>query len=469
MYRVKTKKLKLVKLNNITLEPLDYVFDEYRIGNWNIYYPNIKFVYNSNIITENNYSYVIKINGFINGYFVCDYNINLEEHTFINKYESKLVLHDFAIDNRAYLRLGLLLLNHLIKLAKLKNTKYIEIKKINGYDYFYKVIKRYYKVIEDEDSYYIVLKNHPKKLFILNELDKISYENLMYLYGIKFRIYKNVCIYTNNDLTIKVNRLNNTYYIKSNNINIYNIKLDNKSRDLIFYVIKSHVNNQTFDYYVDYYNDELHIYKNDKTLLLTSIDKIGLDYKLLNRLFIDGINEISTLMVDFDMNYMYYSLENISINILDYLVKKTLYLDNKKSNLKESMLSFIEAKNFNKKFTDIVKFEFSMGNSFSGIKKFIIEFGDCIEIKSNGRKNEYLNISFNEIVNDLSNLYFYNWKSKYNENKNPNLDNCWKIKLKFENEYFEYEGLDDYPNTWFYLIKFISKYVNLDLRFNPNQ
>ena len=47
---------------------------------------------------------------------------------------------------------------------------------------------------------------------------------------------------------------------------------------------------------------------------------------------------------------------------------------------------------------------------------------------------------------------------KYNDNANPVLENAWSIELKFDDKTLEFNGLDDFPDTWQQVENFVKKY-----------
>ena len=121
-----------------------------------------------------------------------------------------------------------------------------------------------------------------------------------------------------------------------------------------------------------------------------------------------------------------------------------------------------EISKFNKKLSKIRSFSFNFGNAFGGIKKFAIFFDDDVEIKSNSGERIAFAPNKEEIIKELEALCFSDWKSKYDGNAKPILENAWTIEISFGNEKLEFVGLDDYPKNWENVEAFVKRYTGFD-------
>lgn len=112
----------------------------------------------------------------------------------------------------------------------------------------------------------------------------------------------------------------------------------------------------------------------------------------------------------------------------------------------------------------IEKFNFRMGNTFCGIKKIEIVFEeDSIFIRHNGWKDNSIQFTKDECINDLGRISFGNWKEKYINKDKPISENYWSLSLTIDKKKYIFEGLNEYPNDWNLLEEFIKKYTKISL------
>lgn len=110
---------------------------------------------------------------------------------------------------------------------------------------------------------------------------------------------------------------------------------------------------------------------------------------------------------------------------------------------------------------DIKKFEFWFGNSFCGIKKMLIIFGENFSVHSNGH-NKKNNLIETEILKKINDIEFSKWADQYTT-KNPNFDNSWTITLTYSNKQVIYRGVDAYPTDWEKVLEIAEEYGGFDI------
>ena len=173
MYRKRIKN-KNYLINDLMIKSVS-LFDDLDVGNWEVY-PWIKLIY---LNKEKDYDgdlYILKKNKEIIGYFLYKEEINVN-NDFLKEYDRKMVLIDFAIDDRRYAYYGKIAVNYLLKIAKEKGMCALEIKKSENYIFFIEFIKRHFRVLEDLDNYYILV-NKPKFIPYHNNLFVSEDDNL---------------------------------------------------------------------------------------------------------------------------------------------------------------------------------------------------------------------------------------------------------------------------------------------------
>lgn len=169
-----------------------------------------------------------------------------------------------------------------------------------------------------------------------------------------------------------------------------------------------------------------------------------------------GVKTVYFINVDFNKKGTYFYDACCTKSVKKII--ETYSLRALKPTVKERVIVMRQAQDFNVKLDGLKRFSFNGGNSFCGIKKLVITFDGEVKVQTNGNKNLDLTLSKEEILSELKLFYFSAWKNRYEENKNPKLENAWSITLKFEGEELEFLGLDDYPKNWQYVEHFIKKY-----------
>jgi hypothetical protein len=169
-----------------------------------------------------------------------------------------------------------------------------------------------------------------------------------------------------------------------------------------------------------------------------------------------GVKTVYFINVDFNESgtYFYDACGKMSIE----KIIQTNALRTFKPTVKERVVLMKQASEFNKKLKTLKSFSFNFGNAFCGIKKLAIIFDGEVLIKSNSGSRIDFAPTKEEVLTELELFYFPAWKSKYNSNSTPTLENAWTITLKFESETLEFSGLDDYPKNWQFVEYFVKKY-----------
>lgn len=462
MYRNIKISNKKYKNKNIIISPVKS-YDEYEdIGNWNEYYPFLKIIYNTKEIPSDAYHYVIRKNKIIIGYFISSIYID-------NNGYRKMILHDLGIYSRSYAKDGKELINYLLKLARNCYCKELEIKKVPNFDSFYKFLFRHYKVKENNNLLSIVI-NNPKMLSSESNLrifkdDKITIENLYFLYGLKFKIYRHKCIFKKNDYEIIINRNSNTLTLPKNIIsNIKELDLNNNTRVLIILLCSFYDNNCFNDIYYIYNkkDNNYKTYSDNEYYILDNSNKIEYNYPLLTKIYLKGFNNINICNLSFNHHALSYHFDNRPLDIRNHLKRNIKYLDLNHNSLKEVPSLLKETDDFNNNLINLKRLDFRLGNSFSGIKKFTIIFDEKIKIMHNSEKKDIV-VNKEEIIKELKTLSLNHWKTRY-ESNNPNTDNAWSLSLIFNDNTLEFSGIDSYPNVWIFLLEFIEKYTSFNFR-----
>ena len=441
------------------------VCDIYEVGNWASCYPWIRLGYKVEDYTSkySDIMYCIKNKFGIFGYFLVYNIINVNKDDIIPLYNKKLVLYDFAIDSRAYAKYGLMLMNYLIKYAKNNGYKAIEIKKIDKYNFFFKFMNRHYKLKEFNGSYYIIIDNPKIKLsqkyLHIYEKDNVRINDLYFLYDMNFKVLKTIAKYKLNEKeAIVIDRLSGKINFPSHiNIN-KEVTLNLYSRSLIYFVYEMYKYNQIKDISVNYDNDIFEIIVGDTIYINKDSQVIMNDLKYALAMKDKGVKYIYSYIIEYNMNDRSYGKSFVKIECDKLIEKYTFSCDFIGEKAIEKINHKKKVNEFNEKLKNIKRFDFRFGNPFGGIKKLSIEFNEEVNISSNGQRDNDIEPNKEELIKELANFNFINWKEKYESNLNPINENAWTISLIFENEIIEYRGLDDYPRVWEYVEWFVNKY-----------
>ncbi len=472
MFRKINFKPKKYNKNGIKIAPSRSIDDDLEVGEWNKYYENLKFVYCLGDENAQTLTYIMRENGIIIGYFLVEQFVCEKSTLFYEKYDKKIVLNDFGIYVKRSRNRAKLLINYLLTLAKSYCAKVVEIKKVEGFEHFYKFLKTDLCAQEDSENYYLVVKE-PKtfpysSVLKVFEGDTISIENLYFLYGLNFKIYKTKCVFENANLKIEVDRKSSLITIYNDICSLHNqLVLTNETRDLIYLLCKESQTKSVDGFYIDvnrhFFMNSV-TYQSNTLILCNDVSYVANYYAFLNKTYLSGFDYIFAIKIDFDYHNLYYNYNIVDIEIRKALSRNYRFLDCRELSLLEKRERIKEVDKFNEKFEKIKRFDFSQGNPFLGIKKFSVLFENGIEIKHNGRYEEKPLPTVEETKTLLKKLSFFNWKQKYNNEVCPNYENSWKIVLRFDDEVLEYEGLDEFPNSWLFLVEFIEKYSSIKLR-----
>ena len=449
---------------NISIKKIG-VCDIYEVGNWAISYPWIRLGYN-----DKNYqpkysdiTYYIKENNSIIGYYLAYNIVNMNESDIIPLYSKKLVLYDFAIDDRAYAKYGLLLINYMLDYARKNGYKAIEIKKYDEYSFFMNFIKRHYKVEEFNNSIYIILNpviKYKERHLTLYKDDNVSLEDIYFLYDLGFNVLKNSIKLKLLGEEISINRHTGSVKLPSSvKISNDNIILNKDTRNIIYLIKEMYINNNIKNLVVDYsisnpnsflvYDNDLLYINKDINELLNNIE-LALQLSKLSKAFCPYI-------IGYDMNERGFSRGFVRMSWDDLIDRFSFNADSKSSSILAKNEERIKTKEFNLKLEEIKQFDFRFGNSFCGIKKLSIYFNDEVGISSNGQLENDIIPNKDDIIKELKWFNFSNWNEKYSGN-NSKMENSWSIRLKLKEETFEFVGYDDYPNVWPVVEWFVHKY-----------
>lgn len=432
------------------------------LGDWSNSYKDIKLgYYNADYVAKYaDECFALIFSNCVIGYYFVTSKLVTSDDEIIPKYFRKLVLYDFAIDARSYAKLGKELINHLIKFATKNGYSAIEIKNIKEYSFFVNFINRYYKTKEFNDSIYILIDNFKvktkeKNLRIYND-DMVTIEDLYFLYDLNFKVLRKTLNYKlDEDKFIEVDRISGKILFPEG-VNLINdeVILNHESRKIIHLIIN--MNKKNLNIFYDLNNPFYFEVSSDNVLYVNKLNK---DIKYLVSQLDKGITSIDEINLRYDVDYRMFS-NSSSLRSVYSLINE--YSSNSKT-LKEKLDDKRKINDFNRRLKSLKRFDLRFGNDFCGIKKFAIFLNNEIEIKSNAIDKIEVNVDKEILFKELECFNFANWKSEYNSNETPSIENAWTISLLFDNEAVEYRGLDDYPKVWEYVKWFIKKYSNLVL------
>ena len=448
-------------MGKITISSVS-VCDIYEVGNWTESYSWIKLGYKLDKY-ESKYSdisFSIKDENGIFGY-VLTYNVvNINDLDIIPLYCKKLVIYDFAIDDNSYAKYGKMLINYLINYACNEGYSCIEVSDISKYKFFIEFINRHYKLKQYDNKFYFMIDNPKVKLsqkhLTIYEKDKVSIEDIYFLYNLKAIVLKTIIkIKVNNDFIV-VDRLTGEIefpqFIKILNDTVL---LNNVTRNIIYFI--NYYKTNVSIYYDNSNPYEFEIYEDDKLYVSKKPEELvnDLDY-VLNKLD-NGIHYIYPYFIDYNMNDQSFGYIAGGMSCYDFIEKKFNEY-NVLPTLKDRLIEKKKINEFNLKFNNIKRFDFRFGNSFGGIKKLRIQFDEDLNVSSNGQMEKNIILDKDVIIKELKLFNFMYWKNKYDTNPNPIFENIWSIRLVFDGEVIEYSGYDDYPKTWKFVCWFINKY-----------
>ncbi len=463
----------LNKKPKIAVSAVD-VCDIYEVGNWTNCYPSVKlgFKLDDYDAKYSDLSFCLKENDNIIGYFIARNVINLNKQDGIPLYCKKLELCDFAVSERAYAKYGLILLDYLLNYAKNNGYKAVVVKKQPNFPFFFDFINRHYRFKEFDGSYYAIIDNpktkQSEKHLTLYETDKISLENIYFLYDLKFSVCKNLIkLKLSTDEFISVNRKTGIIAFPSNvNLSKDNVVLNSCTKNIVYLVCEDYNNNQVQNLTVDFSASNPNIfqaYKNDTLYVNKTMSDLANDVEYLFSVADKGIKSIFPYIIDYNMNDRSFFRAFGKVSCDDLIEKYLSTCDSTATTLSEKAKEKQTAKDFNAKLPSIEGFELSFGNFASKVNKLSVRFHDDIVIDTNCQKNSSVKADKDEIIKELQQFYFSNWKEVYDTNAEPKLENSWRIKLVFKNDTLEFKGFDDYPRAWICVERFANKYGNFYL------
>lgn len=450
------------------------VCDINEVGNWTNCYPSVKlgFKLDDYEAKYSDLSFCLKENDNIIGYFIARNIVNLNEQDDIPLYSKKLELCDFAVSERAYAKYGLILLDYLLNYAKSNGYKAVVIKKQPNFPLFFDFINRHYRFKEFDGSYYAIIDNpkikQSEKHLTLYESDKISLENIYFLYDLKFSVSKNLIkLKLNANEFISVDRKTGVIVFPSNvNLSKDKVVLNSHTKNIVYLVCEDYNNNQVQNITVDFSAKNPNIfraYKDDTLYVNKTIADLTNDVEYVFSVADKGVKFIFPYIIDYNMNDRSFHCGFGKVGCNDLIEKHLSTCDSTATTLSEKVKEKQAAKDFNAKLPSIEGFELSFGDLASKVNKLSVRFCDDIVIDTNGQKNNDVKADKDEIIKELQRFYFSNWKDIYDTNVAPKLENSWCIKLVFKDDTLEFKGFDDYPRAWICVERFANKYGNFCL------
>ncbi len=304
------------------------VCDFYEVGNWTEYYPDIKLGYKTSDhqTLYSDICFYIKDEDNIFGYFLSYNVINTNLNDIIPLYSRKLVLYDFAIYAKAYIKLGIMLIDYVLKYAQNNGYKAIEIKEQDNYHTFFSFVKKHYQISEFNNSYYIMIDGDTKDLSQYYIIDDIAIEDLYYLYELNFEFSKNsLKCKLNETESISVDRTTKIIHFPPNVKEIKDkIQLNYNTRDLIHLVYNMYQSNKIEQLYIDYSLDNPNIFEaycNNVVYVNKDIPTLKKDKQYIINMMNKGICYINSYIISYDMNARSFSYYISQLKCKD-LIKK---------------------------------------------------------------------------------------------------------------------------------------------------
>lgn len=466
-------KKSLNKNKKITVSKVG-VCDVYEIGNWTDCYPSIKLGFKRDDYRAkySDLSFYLKENDDIIGYFTAQNVINLNGQDLIPLYSKKLELCDFAVSQRAYAKYGMILLDFLLNYAKNNGYNAVVIKKQQNFPFFLEFVNRHYNLKEFDGYCYVIIDNpkikQAEKHLTIYQTDKISLEDIYFLYDLKFSVGKNLIkLKLNANEFISVDRKTGIITFPSNvNLNNDNVVLNSCTKNIVYLVCEDYNNNQVQNLTVDFsvaHPNVFQAYKDDTLYVNKTISDLTNDVEYLFSVADKGVKFIFPYLIDYNMNDRSFSYSFGKAACNDLIEKYLSTCDSTATTLSEKVKERQAVKDFNTKLLSLKGFELSFGDFVNDVKTLSVSLGDDTVINTTTQKGSDVKADKEEIIKELKRFYMSNWKNLYNTNTAPKVKNSWHVKLVFENDTIEFKGFDDYPRAWIYVERFANKYGNFYL------
>lgn len=308
------------------------ICDSYEVGNWTEYYPDIKLGYKIPDYKGkySDISFYIKDEDKIYGYFLSYSIVNLKHNDIVPIYSRKLVLYDFAIYAKAYVKLGKLLMDYAIKYAKDNGYQAIEIKVIDDYHTFLSFIKKNYQVKEFNNNYYIMIdcdiKESQKHLQIY-ETDVITIDDLYYLNELNFAVSKYSIDYQLTEIErISIDRRTGIIKFPSNvKERKDKVHLNNHTRDLIYLIYQMYQNQKIDKLNIDYSLDNPYLFEaycNSIVYVNKDIPTLKKEKSYVINMINKGVDYINCYIINYDMNDRSFSYYDTQIKCSDLLINR---------------------------------------------------------------------------------------------------------------------------------------------------
>lgn len=304
------------------------VCDFYEVGNWTEYYSDIRLGYKTfdHQTLYSDICFYIKDEDNIFGYFLSYNIVNIHLDDIIPIYSRKLVLYDFAIYAKAYIKLGIKLMDYAIKYAQKNGHKAIEIKVQDNYHTFFSFLKKHYKIHEFNNSYYIMIDSEINNSLQFDIIDDIAIEDLYYLYELNFEFFKNSLDCKLNEIeSISIDRTTKIINFPSNvQERKDKVQLNHNTLDLIHLVYEMYQSKKIEKLYIDYSLDNpnaFEVYCNNVVYVNKDISTLKKDKQYILDLINKGIKYIHSYIINYDMNARSFSHYTTQFKCKD-LIKK---------------------------------------------------------------------------------------------------------------------------------------------------
>ena len=301
--------------------------EEYEVGRWPSCYSWENYGYENKDI-ESKYSdiiYIMTYKKMVIGYSIACSKINTGENNYIPLYNKELILSDICVEEDYFNDYITILFDYLISYAKYNGYKAISIKSDDQYKEFINFISNHYDLNEYDNTYYIIIDNprikHYQKHLMLYGTDKVSIEDIYFLYDLNFNVLKTKCSLKLSDNNyIELDRKTGVLSF-SDDIKILKDKvvLNNKTRSLVANIIQMHDLNKVEKMNISFENSNPYYYEATIGNLLyvsKNLYEIREDKEYANSLIKRGYEKVVPNTLNYEMNDSSFSYSKVIYSLV---------------------------------------------------------------------------------------------------------------------------------------------------------
>ena len=409
--------------------------------------------------------------GYEEGYFICEKNFLIcDEHEF-SAYDTYLNVLEFGLDDCAESSVNHLI-DYLFEFARYMGVKFVKISTKEDFSNFYQLISSYASAKENDC---IILKvNSPIEYEDLKHLksyadDGITFEQLCFLWSRRFTLERRQCHLKIGDDLLAVDRKTGkiTFPNFVKNDCALPLILDDENCGLIAFLTADFnlakergltVGLQIADLPYSFAllgNEKLLVF-NDITL---SKDVFDILYKMESFF---GVKKYSFYNVSLVKNSLWqgYSFSHRDLSAETQNARICLDLDGYTLYPPKSAIS--SYKEFNEKLNGLTEFGIAIESNDRPFKTLSATINkDKFEflLVNDDKTEKRLSIAKEKFLKTLKNACFFNWKKVYKKPVSAS-NFVWAIVLKFGQDCLTYQGANDVPKIWKYLLNELLLLIN---------